>query len=286
MKNRIDSPFDHRSGQRRRLLSGMAASALSVPLLAQSQAPADDGLAAAVAGAHRSDANRARDRWRHPLETLRFFGLRAGHSVIEVAPGAGWYTEILAPWLRSNGRMIAAHYSRTDPSDYRRRGRAGFDAFLAARPDLYDKVLTVTMPTGPRFTDLPAATQVDAVLTFRNVHNWLTDGHLDQTLQAFAAVLKPGGVLGVVDHRAPSGASLDWMARSGYVSEELMEDRARAAGFRLAGRSEINANPADGRYHVNGVWSLPPSYRGGAVDRERFAAIGESDRFTHRYVRV
>lgn len=272
-----------RSPMRRTVLS-LAAIA---PWTLNSHAQSDiDGLEAAIAATHRSATNRARDVWRHPLETLRFFGLKPEHSVIEVAPGAGWYTEILAPWLRERGRLIAAHYARDDASEYRRRSRAVFDNFLAQRPDLFGKVVTVTMPTGPRFTDLPSGSGVDAIVTFRNVHNWLTDGHLDQTLGAFASVLKPGGILGVVDHRAPPGASLDWMINSGYVSEAFMEDRARAAGFRLAARSEVNANPRDGRYHVNGVWSLPPSFRGGAVDRERFAAIGESDRFTHRYVRI
>lgn len=272
-----------RSPARRTVLS----LAMLAPWSFNSQAQSDtDGLQAAIAAAHRSAANRARDVWRHPLETLRFFGLKPEHSVIEVAPGAGWYTEILAPWLRERGRLIAAHYARDDTSEYRRRSRAVFDHFLRERPDLYAKVLTVTMPTSPRFTDIPTGSAVDAIVTFRNVHNWITDGHLDQTLGAFASVLKPGGILGVVDHRAPPGASLDWMINSGYVSEAFMEDRARAAGFRLAARSEVNANPRDDRYHVNGVWSLPPSFRGGAVDRERFAAIGESDRFTHRYVRI
>jgi predicted methyltransferase len=267
---------------RRALIAAAAASPWSA-LKAQTEG---DGLAEAVAAVHRSAANRARDPWRHPLETLRFFGLKREHAVIEVAPGAGWYTEILAPWLRDRGRLIAAHYARDDASEYRRRSRAVFDGFLAGRPDLYGKVVTVTMPESPRFTDLPAATTVDAIVTFRNVHNWLTDGHLDQTMRAFASVLKPGGILGVVDHRAPAGASLDWMTRSGYVSESFMESVAQAAGFRLQARSEINANPRDDKYHPNGVWSLPPSFRGGAVDRERYAAIGESDRFSHRYVRV
>lgn len=270
---------------RRRHLYALAACLAGAPVMAQTRPP-NDRLDDVIAGPHRSAANRARDRWRNPLQTLRFLGIEPSHTVIEVAPGAGWYTEILAPFLRDSGRLVAAHYSLTDPSEYRRRSRAVFDAFLAARPDLYDRVTTVTLPTGPRFTEPTMPRAVDAVLTFRNAHNWLTDGHLDETLRAFASVLKPGGVLGVVDHRAPPGASLDWMARSGYVSEELMEERARAAGFRLDSRSEVNANPNDTRYHVNGVWSLPPSLRGGAVDRDRFVAIGESDRFTHRYVRV
>ncbi|MFM8557632.1 MAG: class I SAM-dependent methyltransferase [Betaproteobacteria bacterium] len=272
---------------RRQLLGALAAGTVVTPVCAQSSPSAsDNSLAAVIAGAHRSAANRARDRWRNPLQTLQLFGVQSTDTVLEVAPGAGWYTEILAPWLRERGRLVAAHYSRTDATEYRRGSRAVFDAFLARRPELSDRVATVTRPVGARFTDLNPPVQFDAILTFRNVHNWVTDGHLDATLQAFASVLKPGGLLGVVDHRAPPGASRDWMARSGYVSEEFMEGRAGAAGFRLAARSDINANPADTRYHVNGVWSLPPSLRGGAVDRERFIAIGESDRFTHRYVRI
>lgn len=276
-------PISQPCSRSRRALLAVGAAAPWSAVFAQADG---DGLASAVAAAHRSAPNRARDPWRHPLETLRFFGLQREQTVIEIAPGAGWYTEILAPWLRDRGRLIAAHYARDDASEYRRRSRAVFDRFLATRSDLYDRVVTVTLPTSARFTDLPAATAADAIVTFRNVHNWLTDGHLDQTLRAFALALKPGGVLGVVDHRAPAGASLDWMTRSGYVSEALMESAAQAAGFRLQARSEVNANPLDDKYHPNGVWSLPPSFRGGAVDRERYAAIGESDRFTHRYIRI
>ena len=246
----------------------------------------DAALRAAIDGTHRSAANRARDAARHPFETLRFFGLQRHHRVIEIAPGGGWFTEILAPYLRDEGRLYAAHYARDDAAEYRRRSRAGFEAKLAAAPQLYDQVVLGTLPQGPRFTDLVVPGGAQAVLTFRNVHNWIEAGHLDETLQAFASVLAPGGILGVEEHRAVPGTPLARIKSSGYVTEALMIERAQAAGFELQARSEINANPRDTKDHPHGVWSLPPTLRGGDVDRARFVAIGESDRFTHRYVKL
>lgn len=271
---------------RRLFCATLAAPLLPACALTPPGARASPALQGAVDGAWRSSANRARDAARHPLETLHFFGLRPEHAVVELAPGGGWYTEILAPYLRERGRLFAAHYARDDARDYRRRSRAGFEAKLAASPALYDRVAVCTLPAGARFTDLPAADPVDQVLTFRNLHNWLEDGTLDARLQAFHAVLRPGGVFGVVDHRAAPGTPLDVQRRSGYLTEDLVIERARAAGFVLDARSEVNANPRDTKDHANGVWSLPPSLRGGDVDRARFQAIGESDRFTHRYVKA
>lgn len=271
---------------RRTLLAALAGTVLPTTGWPLSPQEADDAaLRAAIDGAHRSAANRARDAARHPFETLRFFGLQRRHRVIEIAPGGGWYTEILAPYLRDEGRLYAAHYARDDATEYRRRSRAGFEAKLAAAPQLYDRVQLATLPQGPRFTDLSVPGGADAVLTFRNVHNWIEAGHLDETLQAFAAVLAPGGILGVEEHRAPPGTSLARIKASGYVTEDLMIERAGAAGFELQARSEVNANPRDTKDHPHGVWSLPPTLRGGDVDRARFLAIGESDRFTHRYVK-
>lgn len=242
-------------------------------------------LRAAIDGPQRSAANRARDAARHPFETLAFFGLAPSHQVVELSPGGGWYTEILAPYLRDGGRLYAAHESAADANDYRRRSRQGFDAKLAREPAVYDQVRVGLLPRSARFTDIAPPGGADAVLTFRNVHNWIEAGHLDATLQAAFAVLKSGGVLGVEEHRAPPGASRDWIIKNGYVTEALMVERAEAAGFRLAARSEANANPRDTKDHPNGVWSLPPTLRGGDADRARFVAIGESDRFTHRYVK-
>jgi predicted methyltransferase len=266
----------------RRLFTTALASA-AWPLRAQQ--PDDIALQAAIAGPQRSAANRARDAARHPYETLRFFGLRPNQSVIELSPGGGWYTEILAPYLREKGHLFAAGEAADDPDEYRRRSRQNFDAKLAREPALYGRVIVGLLPRKPAFTDIAPPGGADLVLTFRNVHNWIEAGHLDETLRASAAVLKAGGVLGVEEHRAPPGSSVAWIQKNGYVTEELMIERARAAGFDLAGSSEINSNPRDTKDHPNGVWSLPPTLRGGDVDRARFVAIGESDRFTHRYVK-
>jgi predicted methyltransferase len=242
-------------------------------------------LRAVIDGPQRSAANRARDGARHPFETLAFFGLAPTHQVIELSPGGGWYTEILAPYLRDGGTLWAAGEAADDANEYRRRSRQGFDAKLAREPAVYGQVRVGVLPRTARFADIAPPGGADAVLTFRNVHNWIEAGHLDATLQAAFAVLKPGGVLGVEEHRAPPDASLDWIIKNGYVTEALMVARAEAVGFRLAGRSEANANPRDTKDHPNGVWSLPPTLRGGDADRARFVAIGESDRFTHRYVK-
>ncbi len=266
---------------RRAVLGSWALSALS----AHGQVPDEHSLQTMLSGPHRSAGNRARDAARHPDETLRFFGLQRHQHVVEVAPGGGWYTEILAPWLRDAGRLYAAHYPRDDAREGRRKARAAFEAKLAAQPALYNRVVVGSMPIGGRFNDLAVPGGADAVLTFRNVHNWIEDGHLDQTLSALAGLLKPGGVLGVEEHRAPPGTTLERMMSTGYVTEALMMERAQAAGLLFQARSEINANPLDTKDHPHGVWSLPPTLRGGELDRAKFVAIGESDRFTHRYLK-
>lgn len=266
---------------RRAVLAALAASGL--PVHAQSE---DLGLREVIAGSHRTAAFRQRDAARHPYETLRFFGLAPTQQVVELSPGGGWYTEILAPYLREQGRLFLASEAPDDPDDYRRRGRRTIDEKLARQPALYDRVQVGLLPRTPRFTDIAPAGGADRVLTFRNVHNWLEAGHLDATLQAVAAVLKPGGVLGVEEHRAPPGRSIEWIVKNGYVTEDLLIERARVAGLVLEARSEVNANPRDTKDHPHGVWSLPPTLRGGEVDRDRYVAIGESDRFTHRYVKV
>jgi predicted methyltransferase len=295
----IDNGAMNRTPTRRAALSAFAGFA-GLPVLGALPAcsalpdsaatPADDeALRAALAGAHRSAANRARDGARHPYETLRFFGIRPTQRVVELTPGGGWYTEILAPYLRPQGLFCTAHFAKDTGSEGRRRARANYDARLAKQPELYDRLFSGTLPSGGRFGDITAALEkdggADLIVTFRNVHNWLEDGSLDDTLKACFSLLKRGGVLGVVDHRAAPGTPIETQMKTGYVTEALMEARAQQAGFRLAARSEVNANPRDTKDHVGGVWSLPPTYAGKDVDRERFAAIGESDRFTHRYVK-
>lgn len=253
-------------------------------------APADPALDALVAGPQRSADNRARDAWRHPAETLRFFGVRPDAHVLELAPGGGWYTEILAPYLREQGKLYTAHYPRDDSADYRRQRRASFEALLASQPAVFDRVMSGTLPAAP-FTGMDGLTferPLDAVLTFRNVHNWLEDGHLDDRLKLFFNLLRPGGVLGIEDHRAAPGTPLARQIQSGYLTEALVVEHARLAGFELVGRSELNANPRDTKDYADGVWALPPTLRGapaGSAERARRQAIGESDRMTLKFVK-
>lgn len=231
----------------------------------------------------RSDANRARDGWRHPKETLAFFGLRQDMTVMEVWPGGGgWYTEVLAPVLRERGRYIAASWDPKSESKYVQDNMKAFAAKLAARPDLYDRV-TVTALQDPNELRPVEPGSMDMVLTFRNLHNWMSREAADRMLAAMYASLKPGGILGMVEHRGATGQPQDPLAKSGYVRTDHAIALAEKAGFELIGQSEINANPRDTKDHPNGVWSLPPTFRGGDADRERFAAIGESDRFTLRF---
>ncbi|MFA7503523.1 MAG: methyltransferase [Burkholderiaceae bacterium] len=262
---------------------GMSAPAM-VRAANRAAEPHDARLAAAIAGRHRAPAARARDGARNPYETLRFFGIAPEMDVVEIAPGAGWYTEILAPYLRERGRLHAAHHARSGGSEYQRRSRERFDARLAADPGVFDRVIVGEQP-GPDhgFRGIEPSGGADMVLTFRNLHNWMKAGHLDHSMRAFHGVLAPGGVLGVVEHRASPETSVGEMIDSGYMSEAFVIARAHAAGFVLEARSEVNANPRDTGNHPHGVWSLPPTLRGREVDRARFLAIGESDRMTLRF---
>lgn len=241
-------------------------------------------LDAAIAGDHRSEANRARDVYRHPKETLLFFGLRADMTVMEVWPGAGgWYTEILAPVLRDRGRYLAAQWDPASDSQFVQDALKAYREKLAARPDLYGKVEVVALQYPNAMTPVPPGT-VDMVLTFRNIHNWMARDAARPMFEAMYAALKPGGILGVVEHRAaPDGPPQDPKARSGYVREDYAIELITGVGFEFLGSSEINANPKDTRDYEQGVWTLPPTLRLGERDREKYLAIGESDRFTLRF---
>lgn len=245
-------------------------------------AQAAPDLATVLAGEQRSAENRARDQWRHPAATLEFFGIRPDMTVVELWPGRGWYTEILAPYLREQGKLYAAHFPPQAEQEYYRRGRAAFDAMLAANPAVYDRV-EVSELAPPAVLAIAPAGSADAVLTFRNLHNWYGMGAEVAVLKAAYAALKPGGVLGIVEHRAAADATTEQMKQSGYMSEDVVIAAARAAGFELEDKSEINANPRDTREHPKGVWTLPPTLALGEVDRERYLAIGESDRMTLRF---
>lgn len=238
-------------------------------------------LDAVIAGSWREPANRARDIYRHPKATLQFFGIRPDQTVIEITPAAGWYSEILAPLLRDDGHYIAAE--ATPAGGEAKRGDDALRRKFAADPAEYGKARIVEYdPKAPVFG---APASADLVLTFRNVHNWAEAGTAPAMFKAFFAVLKPGGVLGVVDHRAAPGATLDAVKSSGYLPTDYVIKLATDAGFKLDAQSEINANPKDTKAYPKGVWTLPPTLTLGEQDRAKYLAIGESDRMTLRFVK-
>jgi predicted methyltransferase len=242
-------------------------------------------LTRVLASGHRSAANRARDPYRHPQQTLEFFGIRQDMTVVEIWPGGGWYTEVLAPLLRERGRLYASHLDPAS-SDYARTTVDTFRSKLAERPDLYDRVIVTMLAAPPAANEIAPPGSADMVLTFRNLHNWMMFGWQRAALQAMHTALKPGGVLGVVEHRGRPGTPQDQKAASGYVDENYAIQLIESVGFKLVARSEINANPRDTKDYEQGVWTLPPSFAAGDTDRSRYAAIGESDRFTLKFVRV
>jgi predicted methyltransferase len=232
-------------------------------------------------GAQRSADERARDIYRHPKETLLFFGLRPSMTVMEVWPEPGWYTEILAPLLRERGRYIAAVIGADPQSRFVTARLDDFQHKLAARPEDYDRVSVVNFRADG--TDVVPPQSVDMVVTFRNIHNWMARNEAERAFAAMYRALKPGGVLGVVEHRGAGTAPQDPRAKSGYVNEDYAIELIQAQGFRLLGESQVNANAKDTKDYEQGVWTLPPTYRLGDKDRERYAAIGESDRFTLKF---
>lgn len=249
-------------------------------------AHADDALKAAIAGSQRSPANVQRDTARHPYETLSFFGIAPTMNVVELSPSGGWYTEILAPYLRERGQLTEAAYDPASSVGYYAKSTAKFRDKLAASPAVYDKV-KVTVFEAPNKLDFAPKASADMVLTFRNVHNWVPMG--DEVVKAvFKQVfdtLKPGGVFGVEDHRQPASKPHDPKAESGYVREDYVIKLAESVGFKLAAKSEINANPKDNADHPGGVWTLPPTYGLKDKDRAIYEAIGESDRFTLKFIK-
>jgi predicted methyltransferase len=236
----------------------------------------------ALSGQHRSAANRARDVYRHPLDTLLFFGIKPDMTVVEVWPGAGgWYTEILAPLLANGGKLYAAQMAPAPGNDYVTASLADFDRKLAANPALYGKVEVTTL--GPGADAIAPPGSADLVVTFRNLHNWMNLGYADAAFAAMFKALKPGGILGVVDHRGDLQKPQDPRAARGYVNEDYAVQLIEAAGFELVGRSEINANARDTKDYEQGVWTLPPNYRLGNRERAKYEGIGESDRFTLKF---
>jgi predicted methyltransferase len=255
------------------LILGVPLQVLGAPLQATEPA-ADAALAALVDGLQRSDANKARDRYRHPLQVLNFFGVKADSNVVEIEPGrAGFWAEILAPYLKARGRYTASGDAARDITPLKVK--------IAASPELYGKTIMTEFTGGDQ--DIAPPGSADFVLTFRNIHDWMRDGTADAAFRAFFRALKPGGVLGLEDHRGRPDQPQDPQAKSGYVRQDYAIALAEKAGFRLIGSSEINANPKDTKDYPEGVWTLPPTYRLKDQDREKYEAIGESDRFVLKF---
>jgi predicted methyltransferase len=262
------------------------AGAVLLALTLCTAAQADDALKDMIASSSRTPAYTARDMWRHPYETLKFFGLRPDSTVVEISPGGGWYTEILAPYLRDKGLLVLAADDPASDKPEAVKSLERLKAKLAQQPALYDRVvLGVFAP--PAKLDYAAPGSADLVLTFRNVHNWNLNG--DEGVRAvFASAyqsLKHGGVLGVVEHRLPAERIQDATSSTGYVHQAYVVRMAQSVGFTLEAASEINANPKDTADHVGGVWALPPSYVNKDVDRDKYQAIGESDRMTIKFTK-
>ena len=212
----------------------------------------------------RSPDNVARDIYRHPYETLSFFGIKPDMTVVELNPGGGWYTEILANYIHYPGTLITAQGSYYFE---------GFEKKMNSNP-MYGRVEIVNLNS-----NLAEPNSVDAVITFRNLHNWL-GADMDSIFRSSFKALKPGGSFGVVEHRAKPGTDFETMKTSGYVTEDHAIEVALKHGFELVEKSEINANPKDTKDHAKGVWTLPPTYRLKDKDKEKYSAIGESDRMT------
>jgi len=244
-------------------------------------------------GSHRSEANRARDVYRHPVETLDFLGWRPEMTVVEISPGTGWYTGFLAPLTRPHGVLYAAGFALTadDLPVYGKPVQMMFVSKLEKNPEIYDHVVVTELSVPQRVTPAPPGS-ADMVLTFRNLHNWVKAKKAAEMIAVFYRTLKPGGVLGLVDHRAKPGTSVADMARTGYVTEQYAIDLVTAGGFEFEASSPVNNNAADNTNHPGGVWSLPPSLRSckkieeaaeKAACEKPFLAIGESDRMTLRF---
>jgi predicted methyltransferase len=259
---------------------------LALVACSASPAPVADGayakLHAAVAGSGREPRHVARDVYRHPYETLAFFGVREDASVVELWPGGGYYTSILAPFLAERGNLAITHFDPNgDPKSEDTDEAKYILALLDKHPDVFGKVARRQISASD--LTLGPDGSADFVLTFRNVHNWIEAGYADRVFAAAARVLKPGGVLGVEEHRGRPGMTEAQIKDTGYVPEDVVIGLAEKAGLHLVARSEINANPKDTKDYPKGVWSLPPTLAEKDVNHERYAAIGESDRMTLRF---
>ena len=235
---------------------------------------------------HRSEKNIARNQYRHPEQTLEFFGLTPNMTVVEVWPGGGWYSEILAPALKEQGHYYAAGFSLVAERTpvWRKMYQVKFNEKLKQFPNIYDKTI-ITDLSIPERPEIAPEGSADLVLTFRNVHNWMKGEYAQEVFDSMYKALKPGGILGVVEHRAKPGTRLQAMIDSGYVTESHVIKLAEKSGFKLENKSEINANAADSTLHPKGVWTLPPTLRLEGKDKDKYLEIGESDRMTLKFIK-
>jgi predicted methyltransferase len=243
------------------------------------------GVSAALQSPHRRPGNAARDAQRHPVETLDAFGLKPSDTVLEYGPGAGWVTELIAPLLAKKGKLYVTQTDPSGPMDQRSTlyGKRT-QYFLQALPEAYGKVEPVIVDSSA--PKLPFDAQLDVVLLMRGLHGMYNSKTLDAWLAEFHRALKPNGILAIEEHRANADANPDESSPKGYLPEPFVIERISAAGFKLAKKSEVNANPKDNHDHPFGVWSLPPTLRGGDTDRAKYEEIGESDRMTLRFVKI
>lgn len=263
------------------LLSGMALLAGCVTTSGrEATANALDGI---LAGDQRTVEDHAQDPYRHPKDTLLFFGVRPRSRVLEVWPQIGWYTKIIAPLVRAGGQYQAGVIAADPGSRFLTARLAGYRRLLASRPDLYGRVKVVPFQLDGGAVLPPGS--VDMALSFGDLHEWMAQGDARQALAAIYRTLAPGGVLGLVDNRGDPSLPQDPLAKNGYVRQDYAIGLVEAAGFRLVATSEINANPKDTKNYPCGVWALPPDYRLGNIDRAKYQAIGESDRFTLKFVK-
>ncbi len=272
-------------------ICGLLSFAIDVSAVEAKKTPASPAISQAtdaklnevIAGKWRDPKNVARDKYRHPRQTLEFFGLKPGINLIEITPGGGWFSEILAPFLKGNGTYTAAIVTPKKKEGEDAQDMDALHKKFAADAAEYGEAKFVQYDAkAPNFGPDGSA---DMVVTFRNVHNWVMADTAPQMFKAFFAVLKPGGVLGVTDHRATKGADLEKIKKTGYLPEAFVIKLATDAGFRLAGKSEINANPKDTKDYPEGVWTLPPTFELKDKDHAKYAAIGESDRMTLKFVK-
>ncbi len=242
----------------------------------------EDPLASAISNDLRTPEERTRDEHRHPYETLTFFGVEPDDTVLELWAGRGWYTRVLTPYVGPTGKLYVTAYSMDSDKEYRREMTKAVQDYLAKAPSGGDvDVISVATPE----VDIDLENQVDVVLTFRNIHNWVAGGYDEDVYKEAYDALKPGGVFGVVEHRGPEGITREESAESGYMDQNAVIADIEAAGFEFVEASEINANPKDTKDHPEGVWTLPPSLRLGDKDRDKYEAIGESDRMTLKFIK-